>query len=96
MNKLKSYLWQNDFETYFRHPNQTGEDEFLREKRVESDFPVGYLDKLGLEYFFITMLLSWVKFVFFVAGEYLKFLILYKKKTFCGLIDCESQFVIDW
>lgn len=69
MSKLSSNLWRSDFEGYFRHPNQTGEDEFVREKLVENDFPAGFLDHQGFEYFFIAMVLSWIKFVFFLYGE---------------------------
>lgn len=70
MAKLSSYLWRSDFEEYFRHPNQTGEEEFVREKLLESDFPAGFLDVPNVECALcIIMFLGLFKLAFFVAGN---------------------------
>lgn len=71
MTKLRHYLWRSDFDAYFKHPNQTGEEEFVREKLVENDFPVGYIEWIYLSHLIFGILLL------IIALGFLKFAFLY-------------------
>ena len=68
MGKLKAYLKRQNFEEYFRHPNQTGEEELVREKLLESDFPVGVLSGLTLEGFLTLIIIVLIKYLLFMIG----------------------------
>ena len=68
MRKLKDYLWRSDFEEYFRHPNQTGSDEFVRRKLIESDFKMGYFS--GYSFAVLLLVIIVIKWILLSIGEY--------------------------
>lgn len=67
MDKLKDYFRHSDFEEYFRHPNRTGESEYIREKLIESDFMVSWFHGYYLvEILAVIVLIKWG---LFIVGE---------------------------
>ena len=73
LDKLRYYIQQKDFRDYFRHPNQTGVDDFVRVKQIEYDLEPGALSDYLV---WIVFAVFFLKYLLFNLGEAAKTLFL--------------------
>lgn len=68
MRKLKDYFGRSDFEEYFKHPNQTGVEDYVRERLIGKDFEGSYFSVRSLLGFIIVV--APIKWIVLLIGEY--------------------------